>query len=90
MAHQRMLIEQFDARHRLHQMKVNAQEEMAPPPVMVEGQREREVERVINARFRKLGGNKADERDSAEVADKVEGTTTQPMANQGRSGRQVR
>ncbi|KAK3248141.1 hypothetical protein CYMTET_42384 [Cymbomonas tetramitiformis] len=35
---------------------VGRQEEMAPPPVMVEGQREREVERIIGTRFRKLGG----------------------------------
>eukprot|EP00854_Cymbomonas_tetramitiformis_P010577 gene10577-biopygen10819 len=30
------------------------QEVMAPPPVLVEGQREREVERIIGTRFRKL------------------------------------
>eukprot|EP00854_Cymbomonas_tetramitiformis_P034542 gene34542-biopygen33008 len=35
---------------------VGRQEEMAPPPVLVEGQREREVERIISTRFRKLGG----------------------------------
>ncbi|KAK3239851.1 hypothetical protein CYMTET_50247 [Cymbomonas tetramitiformis] len=35
---------------------VSRREEMAPPPVMVEGQKEREVERIIRTRFRKLGG----------------------------------
>ena len=35
---------------------VSRQEEIAPPPVLVEGQREREVERIIGTRFRKLGG----------------------------------
>ncbi|KAK3280118.1 hypothetical protein CYMTET_12028 [Cymbomonas tetramitiformis] len=35
---------------------VSRQEEMAPPPVLVEGQRDREVERIISTRFRKLGG----------------------------------
>ncbi|KAK3272724.1 hypothetical protein CYMTET_18993 [Cymbomonas tetramitiformis] len=56
-AQQRVIINQFDVRHRLQQIKkVNDQEAMAPPPVMVEGQREREVGRIISTRFRKLEG----------------------------------
>jgi len=35
---------------------VRRREEMAPPPVVVEGQEEREVERILRTRFRQLGG----------------------------------
>ena len=35
---------------------VSRREEMVPPPVMVEGQEEREVERILRTRLRRLGG----------------------------------